>query len=59
MKVTDISLRRPVTVLIGTFALIFFGILAMRNMGMERIPDVDFPVVAVSTTMVGRAYSYR
>lgn len=53
MKVTDISLRRPVTVLIGTFALIFFGILAMRNMGMERIPDVDFPVVAVSTTMVG------
>lgn len=53
MKVTDISLRRPVTVLIGTFALIFFGLLAMRNMGMERIPDVDFPLVVVSTTMEG------
>ncbi|WMI72311.1 efflux RND transporter permease subunit [Aminobacterium sp. MB27-C1] len=53
MKITDFSLRRPVTVLIGTFALIFFGLLAMKNMGMERVPDVDFPLVAVSTTMQG------
>lgn len=53
MKMTDIALRRPVTVLIFTAALILFGIMALTSMGVQRIPDVDLPVVVVSTTMTG------
>ncbi|GEM_PF-6920238 len=41
MKITEISLKRPVTVLIATFALMLFGLIAFSNMPMERMPDVD------------------
>ena len=53
MNFTETSLRRPVTVIICTAALILFGYLSLKNMGMQRIPDVDFPIVAVTTTMEG------
>jgi HAE1 family hydrophobic/amphiphilic exporter-1 len=53
MKITEVSLRRPVTVLILTASLVLFGLLALKSMGVQRIPDVDFPVVTVTTTMRG------
>ena len=53
MKITDVSLRRPVTVLICTIALIVFGTYSYMNMGVERMPNVEFPVVVVRTTMEG------
>jgi HAE1 family hydrophobic/amphiphilic exporter-1 len=53
MKITDVSLRRPVTVIILTASLVLFGFLAMKGMGLQRIPDVDFPVVTVTTIMQG------
>ncbi len=53
MKITDISLRRPVTVLIITIALVVFGIYSYLNMGVERMPNVEFPIVVVRTTMEG------
>ena len=53
MKITSVSLRRPVTVLICTAALVFFGVSSLTSMGVQRIPDIDFPIVAVSTSMSG------
>ncbi|MDY3868684.1 MAG: efflux RND transporter permease subunit, partial [Pyramidobacter sp.] len=53
MKITDTSLRRPVSVLVLTMALVYFGIFAYNNMGMQQIPDVDLPLVMVTTTMQG------
>jgi HAE1 family hydrophobic/amphiphilic exporter-1 len=53
MKVTNTALRRPVTVIVLTLALVYFGIYAYFNMGMEQTPDVDLPVVMVTTTMRG------
>ena len=53
MKITDIALRRSATVIVLTSALVLFGYLAMRDMGVQRTPDVDFPIVAVRTTMTG------
>lgn len=53
MKVTDVSLRRPVTVLTCMAALVLFGLMTLSSMGVQRLPDVDFPVVAVTTTMTG------
>lgn len=57
MKITSISLKRPVTVIICTAALVFFGISALFTMGMQRIPDIDFPAVSVSCTMSGASAS--
>lgn len=53
MKITDISLRRPVTVLICTIALVVFGTFSYMNMGVERMPNVEFPIVVVRTTLEG------
>ncbi len=53
MKMTSFSLRRPVTVLICTAALVFFGVSSLATMGMQQMPDIAFPIVMVSTTMRG------
>jgi len=53
MKITDTALRRPVTVLIVTLSMIFFGLFVLKGMGVQRIPDIDFPIVTVTTTMRG------
>jgi HAE1 family hydrophobic/amphiphilic exporter-1 len=53
MKIIETSLKRPVTVIILTLALVYFGLFSYSRMGMERIPDVDLPVVMVTTTMSG------
>ena len=53
MKITEISLRRPVTVLILTIAAVVFGIYSYNNMGVERMPNVEFPIVVVRTSMDG------
>lgn len=53
MKITEISLRRPVTVLILTIAVVIFGIYSYCNMGVERMPNVEFPIVVVRTSMEG------
>lgn len=53
MKIIEVSLRRPVTVLICTIALIVFGTYSYMNMGVERMPNVEFPIVVVRTVMEG------
>ncbi len=52
-KLISTALNRPVTVIIATLALIVFGITALLSMGIERMPNVEFPYVMVSTTMEG------
>ncbi|MDR1481905.1 MAG: efflux RND transporter permease subunit [Synergistaceae bacterium] len=47
------SLRHPVTVLIITLSLLIFGAYSLANMGVERMPNVEFPIVVVRTTMEG------
>lgn len=53
MKITDVSLRRPVTVLILTIATVVFGVYSYNNMRVERMPNVEFPIVVVRTSMDG------
>ena len=53
MKITEISLRRPVTDLILTIATVIFATYSYLNMVVERMPNVEFPIVVVRTTMDG------
>ena len=53
MKIVESSMRRPVGVIIGTLALIVFGIYGLYQIGIERMPNVDIPVVMVRTTLEG------
>lgn len=53
MKIWEFSVRRPVTITMATVALLIFGLMSLSAMGVQLIPDIDFPVVTVSTTMAG------
>lgn len=55
MSLPDISIRKPVFAWMLMAALIIFGFLQMRKMGVSQMPDVDFPVVNVSVVYEGAA----
>jgi len=53
MLLPDTAIRRPVTTLIAMAAMIIFGWIAFRNMGLDLYPEVEFPYVTVTTTLPG------
>ncbi len=53
MSLSDISIRKPVFAWMLMAAMIIFGYLSMRKMGVSQLPDVDFPMVNVSVTYEG------
>ena len=53
MSVVSTSLRRPVTVIVCTIAIVVFGLMVYTQLSMQDMPDTDAPVVSVSTTMTG------
>ena len=55
MSLSDISIRKPVFAWMLMAAMIIFGYLSMRKMGVSQLPDVDFPMVNVSITYEGAA----
>lgn len=55
MSLSDVSIRKPVFAWMLMAAMIIFGYIAMTQMGVSQMPDVDFPVVNVSVTYEGAA----
>jgi hypothetical protein len=48
-KMTELSIRRPLTVLMGILALVLMGFVAFTYLKVDRLPPVSFPVVFVTT----------
>jgi hydrophobe/amphiphile efflux-1 (HAE1) family protein len=55
MSLSDISIKKPVFAWMLMGALIIFGFLQMRRMGVSQLPDVDFPMVNISVSYEGAA----
>ena len=53
MKLPELSIKRPVTSTMMVAALVVFGIIGLTQLGIALYPDVDFPMVSVSTTWIG------
>jgi HAE1 family hydrophobic/amphiphilic exporter-1 len=51
--IVDISIRRPVTILMGSLALVLFGLLAYFSLPMSLMPDISVPVVSIQTVYPG------
>ncbi len=49
MFLSEFSIRRPVTATMLTLLLLVFGIIGLKRLGVDLFPDVDFPMVTVST----------
>ena len=53
MIISDLSIRRPVLATVVSLLLIVLGIFAFTRLPLRELPDIDPPVVSVSTTYTG------
>ncbi|MBR2784189.1 MAG: efflux RND transporter permease subunit [Firmicutes bacterium] len=53
MSLTDLALRRRVSVFLLVLAIAVFGVLAITGMSMELMPDIDMPMQIVISTYPG------
>src|ERR671925_1116338 len=49
MSLSDLSIRNPVFAVMLSAAMIVFGYLGYTGMGISQFPEIDFPVVSIST----------
>ena len=53
MKLSDISIHRPVFATVVSLLLIVLGVIAFTRLPLRELPDIDPPVVSISTSYTG------
>ena len=53
MHLPEIAIKRPVFITMVGIALIVFGVVAFPRLALDLFPKVDFPVVNITTKLVG------
>lgn len=53
MKLPEISIRRPILATMMSLALVLFGLISLTRLPVRELPDIDPPIVSVSTTYPG------
>lgn len=53
MLLSDVSVKRPVFATVINLLLIIFGVVAVSMLSLREYPDIDPPIVSVSTTYTG------
>ena len=55
MSLSDISIKNPVFAWMLMAAMIIFGALSFKDLGVSQMPEIDFPVLTVSVDWEGAA----
>lgn len=55
MTLSDLSIKKPVFAWMLMFGLIVFGAISFSRMGVSEMPDVEFPILALTATYEGAA----
>ncbi|WP_173918605.1 efflux RND transporter permease subunit [Halobacillus sp. Marseille-Q1614] len=55
MKLVNLSVKRPVGVIMVIAAILALGFVSLRSLTIDLYPDIDLPVAVVSTTYEGAA----
>lgn len=53
MKISELSVRRPVFATVISLLLIIFGLVSLDRLAIREYPDIDRPVVSITTTYSG------
>jgi len=53
MKLTQIAVDNPVFATMMMVALLVMGLFSYRQLGIDQFPNVDFPIVVVTTNYPG------
>jgi HAE1 family hydrophobic/amphiphilic exporter-1 len=57
MNITELSIKRPVSICCLMFAIITVGLICSKKMSVELFPNVDIPIIYVATAYTGAAPS--
>ena len=57
MKISHISIQRPVFATVMSLAIILFGIISFTRLPVREYPDIDPPIISVSTFYRGASSS--
>src|SRR5512144_278470 len=57
MKISDLSIRRPVFATVMSLAIVLFGIIAFTQLPVREYPDIDPPIISVVTFYRGASPS--
>jgi multidrug efflux pump len=55
MTLSELTIRRPVLAVVANLLLIAFGLVAFTQLPLRELPDVDPPIVSITTTYRGAA----
>ncbi len=55
MNISEISIKNPVFAWMLMMALMIFGLISFKGMGVGQMPDVDFPVLNINVSWEGAA----
>jgi multidrug efflux pump len=55
MLISDISVRRPVFAAVISLLLVIIGLMSVKNMSIREYPDMQRPIVSISTDYRGAA----
>ncbi len=53
MRFADVFIRRPVFATMLIASLVVLGLFSYRGLGLDLFPNIDFPIVTVTTTLKG------
>ncbi len=53
MTLSSLSIRRPVLATVANLLIVVLGLAAWRNLPVREYPDIDIPVVSITTTYLG------
>jgi multidrug efflux pump len=53
MFLPQVSIRRPVLTLMMSLSLILFGVISLQRLPVRELPDIDPPIVSVTTVYPG------
>src|SRR6266571_3590906 len=53
MKLSEVSIRRPVLASMISAALVLFGFIGYTRLSVRELPDIDPPVISVTTVLPG------
>ena len=55
MKIVNFSVNKPVTILMVNLIIVVLGIMVLPRLGLDMLPDIEYPVVSIITNYSGVA----
>src|SRR5436305_12280584 len=53
MKLSDVAIGRPVLASMMSAALVLFRVIGYTRLSVRELPDIDPPIISLSTTLPG------